>query len=195
MMHVVDIEIIGLQPLQAVLDRLHDVRARMAGIVRPRPGRVEHLAGNRNLPPLAAQQVAQHGLRYAVVIRVGGVEEIHPGIQARADDAAGLGFVGAVAERHRAQAYFRNLQAGAAHPAIFHFYSPFAYTPGPGGSVTVTAMPWRKAASGLSMRIRNRYTGSAVPGANSTIGNTVSISPRQACPPSLAIDTFVRGGV
>ena len=109
-----DVDIVGLQPLQHGLDLLLDVQPRHAEIVGPRAHRVEQLAGDHRLVPLALQRLSQHGLRRAADIGVRRVEEVDAGGQRRIDHPACAGLVGAVAEGHGAEADLRDLEARAA---------------------------------------------------------------------------------
>ena len=76
-MDVVDVDVIGLQPFQAGLDLLLDVQPGHARIVGPAAHRIEELGRDHGILPPALQHLAQHRLRYAADIGVGGIEEGH----------------------------------------------------------------------------------------------------------------------
>ena len=75
-------------------------------------------------PPPTLQRLAQHRLRHAADIGIGGVEEIDAGIECRADHAARLVLVGAVAEGHGAEADLRNLKSDSYRAACTAFERP-----------------------------------------------------------------------
>ena len=81
-MDVVDVDVVGLQAAQAVLDLLLDVQPRHARIVGPAAHRIEDLGGDDGVLPPALQRLAQHRLRHAADIGVGGIEEVDAGIEA-----------------------------------------------------------------------------------------------------------------
>ena len=84
------------------------------------PGRVEALGGDHQVVAAAADQLAQHLLGLAVVVLVGGIEEVDAGIARGAEHATRFGGVGVAAEGHRAEAKLGHLHAAAAEDAIFH---------------------------------------------------------------------------
>ena len=56
----------------------------------------------------------QYLFRLSVRIEIGGVEEIHAGVERGMDHAGSLRLVGTVAEGHGSETDFRDLQAAAA---------------------------------------------------------------------------------
>jgi len=100
----VEVDMLHAEPAQAVVQRLEDVGARHAGIVRPRTHRVEELGGDDGLVAPALQRVAQHGLRFAGVVGVRCVEHVDAGIERQRHQPRRLRGVGAVTEGHRPQA-------------------------------------------------------------------------------------------
>ncbi len=123
-MDVVDVDVVGLQPFQAGLDLLLDVQPRHAGVVGPVAHRVEHLGGDDRVVPPSLQRLAQHRLRRAADIGVGGVEERPAGLEHGAHHARRFGLIGAVAEGHRAEADLGDFEAGTAEASIVHSLTP-----------------------------------------------------------------------
>ena len=76
-MDVVDVDVVGLQPLQRSFDLLLDVQPRHARIVGPASHRIEELRGDDGVLAPALQRHAQHRLRHAADIGVSRVEEVH----------------------------------------------------------------------------------------------------------------------
>jgi hypothetical protein len=72
---LVEVDVVGLQPLQRAVDRLHDVLARQAAVVGPGAGRPVDLGEDlQRLAPLALERLAEHRLGLGVGVDVGGVE-------------------------------------------------------------------------------------------------------------------------
>jgi hypothetical protein len=63
---------------------------------------------------MALEQAADHRLRGAARVHVGGVDEVHAVLARVGDDARGLGKLGLVAEHHRAQAQRGHLERALA---------------------------------------------------------------------------------
>ena len=59
-------------------------------------------------------EAADDALGVALRVRVGGVDRVQPGVARRGDDARRFGFVGLVAEHHRAEPELRDLEAARA---------------------------------------------------------------------------------
>src|SRR6516164_9006660 len=99
-MHVVDVEVVGLQALQAFVDRAQDRLARESLLVERVARLVEDLTGEYDLVTSALESVAEQGLRDSSVVHVGGVEEVDSGIEASADDLVRTRLVKWLSERH-----------------------------------------------------------------------------------------------
>jgi len=120
---VVQVEIIGLQPPQAVVDRAQDGGPRKPGLVRARAHLRRNLAGQNDAvaPPL--QRLAQDDFRGALVVQVRRIEEVHPALQAAVDHGERRGLVRLPAKGHRAETHARDSQVGFAQDASLHMGS------------------------------------------------------------------------
>jgi hypothetical protein len=96
--------------------------------------RGQQLGAEHDLAAPAADGPTQQLLGLAVGVDVGGVDEVHAGVQCRADDPVHLGLaerphlvvhrVALAAEGHGAQRDLRHPHAGAAELAVFHGTAP-----------------------------------------------------------------------
>ena len=136
-MHLVQVDVVHLQALQAGVQCMHQVVTRLPAAV---DGVVVHGAEGFGrqydfVPrqPEGLDGVAGHGLRLAGGVHIGGIDEIDAGIEGlfhhggrrrlvHATD--GFPHAGRAAEGHRAQTKFRNVQAGAAQQSVTHGASP-----------------------------------------------------------------------
>ena len=114
---LVEVDIVGTQPAQAGLDRIHDMPARGAAVIGP----VAHLPQNLGRQHHVGARPAgiAHGgagdlFRKSARIDIGGVDEIDAPIQRPGKEAA------AAAEGHGAEAEFRHEQARAAKGVVAH---------------------------------------------------------------------------
>ncbi|MDT4849327.1 hypothetical protein FQZ97_834450 [compost metagenome] len=90
------VDVVGAQPLQRRIDRLHEVMARRAHVVRPLAAAEGGLG--RDQQPVtrpALDRLAQHRFGGAARVDVGAVEHVHAGVHADVDQRARLGHVGA----------------------------------------------------------------------------------------------------
>ena len=87
---LVEVDVVGLEPLQRAVDRLHDVLARQAGVVLAAgAGRPVDLREDLEaLAPLALERLAEDRLGLGVGVDVGGVEGADAGFE-RGPDALG----------------------------------------------------------------------------------------------------------
>src|SRR5699024_3166551 len=120
---LVQVHVVGAQPPQRAVDRLQDVLAGQAGVVRPlRPGGEVDLGEDlQRLPPLPGQCGPEHLLGAGVGVGVGGVEGGDTGVQGSLH-APGGGLVlhlGAVREPVTV-GDLADLQAGAAEVSKAH---------------------------------------------------------------------------
>ena len=135
-MDLVEVDIVGAEPLQARLDRVHDVAARRAAVVGALADGAEGLGGEHEVGARAAgigQRPAGDLLRQAFGIDVGGVDEVDAGVERAGDDAVGGRLVevadmgpdaAATAEGHGAEADFGYEQARTAEGLVAHEDDP-----------------------------------------------------------------------
>jgi hypothetical protein len=81
MMDVIEINVIRSQPAQAVIDGVHDVDTRHAGIIRARPHRGENLRRDYHLAPSRAEGLPEHRFGDAIAVAISGIEERDARIQ------------------------------------------------------------------------------------------------------------------
>ena len=120
---LVEVDPVGAEPAQAVLDLAHDPAARVAELVRVVAHRAVDLRGEHDVvAPAAGQRLADDLLGLAARVDVGGVDEVDAGVERAVDDADRLVVVGVApgAEHHRAEAERADLHAGAAERAVLH---------------------------------------------------------------------------
>ena len=120
MVQIKDLDAVGSQPLQARVDGAAHVAARGAARVDVAAGRIEALRGDDQAFALASDQLAENFLGTALVVLVGGVEEIDSRVAAGAVHRGRRALVRIAAERHRAEAQLRDLHAARAENPIFH---------------------------------------------------------------------------
>src|SRR6187402_1019711 len=129
--HEIQVDMIGLEPLEACLDRADQMETRRTGIVGPGALAEAGLGRDQGLVALALERRTQNLLRRTFRIDVGGVEQGDARIEADVDQPAGLIDIGrapsleegiGAAERAGAEAQCGDLEAGAAELAIVHGY-------------------------------------------------------------------------
>src|SRR5690606_19710312 len=118
LVEVVDVDVVGAESLQRVVDRPHDPAPRQAAAAGVARHRVGDLRGEHPVPALGGYQAAGDPLGFAQAVDVGGVDEVDAAVAGDGQDGARLLLVGAVAEHHRADAERGHLQAAAAEPAV-----------------------------------------------------------------------------
>jgi len=127
-MRLVEIDVVGIQAAQAVLDGAHDVLAAEALAVRPVPHARAHLGRDHDLVARpGAQPPADDALGDAAgiagcppAVDVRRVDEVDAGLPGAVEHTEGLLLGGSPAKRHRAQAQLADLQPGASQLTIFH---------------------------------------------------------------------------
>ncbi len=126
-MHLVKIDMVGLQAAQRRLHRLRDPAARTALVVRIVAHGAMHLGGQHNTFAATLQRFADNLLRLAVAVSIGGVDEVDAEIQGLVDDTEAIVVIGVgdAPEHHRAQAIGAYLDAGPAQRAVFHRFLLF----------------------------------------------------------------------
>ena len=147
LVEVVDVDVVGAEPSQAGIGRLHHPFAERPRSFGPGPMGLHTLVATTHLSRSPAMRAARDLLRPALVVDIGGVEEIHAGLPGPRDDAVGGGLVGRTAEHHGAQAQLRDLQAASAqcpvvHGPVIHRSLPQSVAAGPAMSRIV---PCRRA--------------------------------------------------
>ncbi len=120
LVEVIDIDVIGAEALEARIARLDDPFARQAALVRSVAHCIGQLGGKDPAIALLGDRGADDLFGAAVVIGVGGIDEIDPGVARLGDDAIARRRVGAPAEHHRAEADRRDLEPGAPEQAVIH---------------------------------------------------------------------------
>src|SRR5206468_7925325 len=111
--HLVEIDKVGAEPLQAAVDRRHYMLARGAPVVRPGSGRAEELGRDDERIPVSmlADETAEHALARAVAIGIGGIEEIDPAFDRPPEEGEALLFIERPVRVHPALAVAHAAQA------------------------------------------------------------------------------------
>ena len=127
--HVVDVNVVGAQSLEAGVALFENVQPRGAEVVGAIAHGEEGLGGDEDLVALSLESLAENLLRQAVRVAVGYVEEVHAGIEAEVDHAprfvdAGVAprseeFV-ATAKGCGAETERRDLESGTSKKSVFH---------------------------------------------------------------------------
>ncbi len=121
--HLVQVDVVGLQAAQAGLAGVADVPGREPRRVRPAVAPVEDLGGEHDLlPPLPAlgEPATDDRLGLAAAVDVGRVEEVDALFERRVHDGEAVGLVGPRAEVHRAEAQRAHPQAGSPECSVLH---------------------------------------------------------------------------
>jgi hypothetical protein len=120
--HLVQVDPVGAQAAQTLLDGGHDPPPRVAPPVRVGAHRVVELGGQHDVVTVALQGQAEPALGHAVVVDVGGVEDVHAGVEGVAHHSLRLLVRGVAprAEHHRAEAERAHRDARAAEGAVLH---------------------------------------------------------------------------
>ncbi|SNY46838.1 hypothetical protein SAMN05421748_10815 [Paractinoplanes atraurantiacus] len=116
---LVEVDVVGAQAAQGVLDRRHDPAAGGALPVRVVAHRPAELGGDHDAVAAALQGLADDLLGFAVRVDVRRVDEVDAGVQGLVHDADGLVVVGiadagGLAEHHGAERVGADLDAGPA---------------------------------------------------------------------------------
>jgi hypothetical protein len=142
-MRDVDVDPIGAEVLQAFVDRPQDVTTRQSGLRHGRAGTKADLRRDHNFIATRLERLAEQSLGLAVGVGVGGIEEVHAGIERtadqlvrdlRADLVDGCDVLVAGSKGHRAEREARDDQTGVAERGVPHDWAP--------GEVGVT-LRWR----------------------------------------------------
>src|SRR5215210_3109747 len=120
---LVEVDPVGVEPAQRVLDRAHDPAARVAAPVGILAHGVVELRGEDDVVAAAAgERLADDLLGLARPVDVGCVDEVDPGVERMVDDPDGLVVVGVApgAEHHRAEAELADRNTSASEWSKFH---------------------------------------------------------------------------
>ena len=125
--HLVQIDVIGLEPTKAALDLPQDVHAGRAAPVEVLTHRQPDFGGQHDLLPDALQGVAQECLALPTAIDVGRVDEIDAMIQRELHHPvrlilAQVAHVHLAAELHAAERHFAHDQAGMSQCSVPHVF-------------------------------------------------------------------------
>ena len=105
--HLVEIDVVGLQAFQARLDGPQHVHPCRAGPVEVVAHRQAELGGQDDLLPQALQGIPEQGLAFPAGVDVGGIDEVDAAVQCVLHHAGGRGLVQRAhlvpPERHGAQ--------------------------------------------------------------------------------------------
>src|SRR5580692_741852 len=120
--YLVKIDVVRLQATQRGLHLLDDPSPRAATVVGPVIHWHEELRRQHDIVATPLQSLTDNLLRYTAGVRVGGVDEVDPGIEGAVNDADGVGAVVVAPrpEHHRAQAQRAHRYPGPAQRSVFH---------------------------------------------------------------------------
>ena len=124
--HVVDVDVVGIQPLQALLHRGKDVAAAETGVVRVLAHLPAHLGGEDDPLAPALERLADDPLAFALHVDIGCVEEIDALSNGVVHDREAVRLAGLFPEHHGAEADARHPKGCSGqfpvfHPSILHF--------------------------------------------------------------------------
>src|SRR5262249_36744847 len=122
-MDLVEVDPVGAEAAQAVVDLVRDPAARVPVLVRVVAHLPLHLGGEHGaVPAPARERLTDDVLRLPARVHVCGVDEVDPRVQGAVDDAYALVVIGLApgAEHHRAEAQRADSYTGAAEVAKFH---------------------------------------------------------------------------
>jgi hypothetical protein len=124
---LVEVDPIGLEPAERILDLANDPAARVAELIGIVPHRPVHLGREHDVvAPAAGECLADDLLRLPACVDVGRVDEVDARIERPVDDADALVVVriSPAAEHHRAEAERADLDPGACELSIVHAREP-----------------------------------------------------------------------
>ena len=129
MVHLVQVDVVGLQPLERTFHRLADVQRGELLLVRPVAHAPVHLCGHHHFlaPAAALGKPASHNLLGGAfadlpAVDIGGIEEINAEFERLIHNGEGVFLFRLGPEVHRPQAQPGNLQASPAKLCVFHIY-------------------------------------------------------------------------
>ncbi len=120
--HLEEVDVVRVEPPQAVLDGPDDPPPRAAPLVTVGAHGVEALGGEDHFVPPALDGPADDLLAFAVGIHVRRVDEVDTGLQCPVDDSYAVVVVRVPewAEHHGPETLNADLDAGASELSIFH---------------------------------------------------------------------------
>ena len=120
--HLVQVDAVGAQPAQAVGDRFAHPSPRAAAVLRIVVHRVAELGRQHDSVAAAGEELAEHVLRHAEVVDVGGVDERDAGVERHVEHLPALVAVGVAprAEHHRSQPERADFDARRTQPTNLH---------------------------------------------------------------------------
>src|SRR5262249_18956508 len=119
---VVEVDVVGAEPLERGGDRTADVLGRSSR--RIRAGTPPELGRDHDLVTPLGERAAEVALACAVAVRLGSVEERHAGVECRVDDLARAGCIHARAELVAAEPDDGHDEAGRADVPGAHLVGP-----------------------------------------------------------------------
>jgi hypothetical protein len=127
--HLVEVDVVGVQALEAVLHRLDDVPPGAAPQVLALAHGVGELGGQDRLVPLALQRLAQEDLGLGGAVDIGRVKEVDPAVEGGVDHHARLGLVDPHAEVVAAEPDYADLEPAVPQPTKLHGVLPHRSDP------------------------------------------------------------------
>jgi len=126
---LVEVDVVGLQAAQRVLDRGHDPAPRGASLIGIVTHRATQLGGKDDVAAASLERLPHDLFGLAVGVHVGGVDEVDPRVQCFVDDTDGVVVVGVAdgpdgPEHHGTERIGTDLDAGAAEGAVLHAVFP-----------------------------------------------------------------------
>ena len=121
-MHLVEVDIVGPEPAQRIVERPGEPTPRAASPVGIVPHGVERLGGEDDVVAPALECLPDDLFGLAAAVHIGGVDEVDPGIERPVDhpDALVVIGVGEAPEHHGAETVGADRDAGAAERAVVH---------------------------------------------------------------------------
>ena len=125
---LIQVDMVGTQPLQTALDRRNDMVPRMPHIIRPLPRPERALGGNEQLIPLPLDGSPQHRLGHTTPVDIGRVEHRHAMLETNIDEPRRQRDIHIApapidlrrAKRARAQRQHRHPEPTATQLTVFH---------------------------------------------------------------------------
>ncbi len=123
---LVQVDVVGLQAAQRVLDLGHDPAPGVASLVGIVAHRRRTLGREDDVVAAPLERLADDLFGLAAGVHVGGVDEVDPRVQRLVDDADRVVMVGVAdgPEHHRAERVGTDLDAGPAEGAVLHAAPP-----------------------------------------------------------------------
>src|ERR1035437_2280471 len=122
-MDLIEIDVVGAQPTQALLTRRHDPPARVSLSIRVTPHGTMHLGGQNDLFPLGLRQCLSDDL-FGLTrgVDVGGIDKVDAGIESPVNDADRLVVIRGPPgpEHHGPEAEWAYFDTGATKSTKFH---------------------------------------------------------------------------